>query len=170
MALKGDRVEFLTDISFNMNEVAERGGVATISTVGSGAAMDQSQALVTYVADPSGKIPVGILLCDMVNIDQTRQHINWHKDEVQKGGKVVLLRQGWCVTDMVDPGDTPVAGSPAYVGPSGYISITGGFGTSGSGTGASLYGAKIGEFLSTKDEDGYAKLAVNVPTSTTTDF
>ena len=167
MALKGDRYEAITDISFNMNEVAERGGVATISTAGSGAALDQSAALVTYAAVPSGAQPVGVLMCDMVNVDQTRQHINWHKDEMQKGSKVRLLMEGFCVTNYIDPGVTPAAGDPAYVGPSGYIRNTGGVGTTDrggalSGTGASMYGGLIGRFLSTKDEDGYAKVYVKL--------
>lgn len=173
MALKGNRYLGDTDISFNMNEVAERGGVACISTVGSGVALDQSSALVTYVAGPSGKRPAGLLLNDMVNIDQTRQHINWHRDEMQKGGKVTLLRRGWVVTDMIDPGITPTANDLAYVGPSGYIRNTGGFGTTDnvgsiSGTGAPLHGALIGEFLSTKDEDGYAKVYVDLPSPEST--
>ena len=83
MALKGDRYELETTIDFFMNEVAERGGVATLSTAGSGAALDQSAALVSYATNQSGIAPIGILLNDMVNIDQTRQHINFHKNEVQ---------------------------------------------------------------------------------------
>lgn len=93
MALKSDRSVLDTDISFFMNEAATRGGVASVSTGGSGAAMDQGEALVTYAALPSGAVPVGLLLNDMVNIDLTRQHLNQHKDEVQKGGKVTLLRK-----------------------------------------------------------------------------
>ena len=173
MALKGDRYEAMTDISFNMNEVAVRGGVACISTVGSGAAMDQSAALCTYGAIASGLQPLGILMNDMVNIDQTRQHINWYKDEMQQGSKVRLLQKGYVVTNMIDPGVTITAGDPAYVGPSGYIRNTGGFGsvngagTAISGTGAPSYGALIGRFLSLKDEDGYAKVAVDVPSIST---
>ena len=70
-----------------MNEVAERGGVVSLSTAGSGASLDNGNAVVTYAADPSGKVPLGLLINDMVNIDLTRQHLNQHKDEVQKGGK-----------------------------------------------------------------------------------
>ena len=100
MALKADRHELQTDISFFMDEVASRGGIACLSTGGSGAALDQSAALVTYsAAAASGTIPVGLLLNEMVNIDLTRQHINFHKDEVQKGGKVLLLRRGTVVTN-----------------------------------------------------------------------
>jgi len=88
MALKSDRSTLDVDISFFMNEAATRGGIASQSTGGSGAAMDQGEALVTYAALPSGKVPVGLLLNDMVNIDLTRQHLNQHKDEVQKGERL----------------------------------------------------------------------------------
>ena len=160
MALKGDRYELDTDISFFMNEVAERGGIATLSTAGSGAALDQSAALVTYVAAQSGAVPVGILLNDMVNIDQTRQHINFHKNEMQKGGKVTLLKKGWVVTNYIDPGDTIAAGNVAFVGPSGYITNSQTVGQAGSDASA---GAVIGQFESITDEDGYAKVSVNLP-------
>ena len=86
MALKGNRVETISEISFFMNEVAERGGIVCMSTAGSGAALDQSAALVIYAAAPTSGSPkaMGMLMNDMVDIDQTRQHINWHKDEMQQ--------------------------------------------------------------------------------------
>ena len=46
MALKADRNELDVDISYFMNETAEKGQIVCISTVGSGAAMDQAGALV----------------------------------------------------------------------------------------------------------------------------
>jgi len=167
MALKGDRHEFETTIDFFCNDIAaERGGVATLSTAGSGAALDQSAALVTYNPTQSGQVPIGVLLNDMVNIDQTRQHINFHKNEVQRGGKVTLLRKGWITTNMIDPGDTgdnaPGVGSRAYVGPSGYISTKQSVPANGYEAG-SQRGMAIGEFGSLKDEDGYAKIYVNLP-------
>ena len=122
MALKSDRSVLDTDISFFMNEAATRGGIASVSTGGSGAAMDQGEALVTYAAVPSGKVPVGLLLNDMVNIDLTRQHLNQHKDEVQKGGKVTLLRKGYVVTDNIQ--GSPSAGDPAYVAHSGNLAAS----------------------------------------------
>tara|TARA_R110000824_G_scaffold16317_4_gene67801 strand:+ start:3581 stop:4096 length:516 start_codon:yes stop_codon:yes gene_type:complete len=161
MALKGDRYEFETTTDFFLNEVATRGGVVTLSTAGSGSALDQSAALVTYAAAQSGVTPIGLLLNDMVNIDQTRQHINFHKDEMQKGGKVTLLRKGWVVTNLIDPGVTITAGDVAYVGPSGYLTNT---------NHAPLYnrqnrtaGKVVGQFDSLKDEDGYAKVSINLP-------
>jgi len=151
MALKPDRYEKDTDISFFMNEVAERGGVASLVTGGSGAAMDQSQALVSYAAAPSGKAPMGVLLNDMVNIDLTRQHLNQYKNEVQRGSKVTLLLQGYVVTNNIL--GTPTAGANAFVAHSGNFSPTDVIGGS----------PVVGMFMSSKDQDGYAKVAVNLP-------
>lgn len=150
MALKPHRIETLTDISFFMNTTAERGGIASVVTAGSGQSLDDALAVVGYVATVSGAKPIGVLLNDVVNLDLTRQHINWHKDEMQVGGKVTLLRQGQVTTNSLLPGTTPTAGTPAYVGASGLI------GTS------STNAVQIGSFLSSKDADGYAKLSVNI--------
>jgi len=88
MALKADRYELQTDISFFYNAgVATRGGVVCHDTAGSGAAMDQGVNLVKYAAATSATVPVGVLLNDVVNKDLTRTHLNQYKDEVQKGGK-----------------------------------------------------------------------------------
>ena len=149
MALKPDRVELLTDISFFMNTTATRGGVVSASSAGSGVAMDDANAVVAYAANPSGAKPIGLLLNDVVDIDLTRQHINWHKDEVQKGGKVTVLRQGQVTTNLV--AGSPTAGADAYVAASGYISTTQAAGA-----------VKVGQFLSAVDADGYAKVSVNL--------
>lgn len=151
MALKADRNEFQTDISYFMNEVAERGGIASLSGTGaSGAAMDNATNLVTYATAASGAKPVGVLLNDMVNIDLTRQHLNQYKNEVQKGSKVTLLRKGYVVTNRIH--GTPSAGDKAWVGPTGY------FGTSDPGD-----HKIVGEYMTKKDQDGYAKVEVNFP-------
>ena len=152
MALKPDRIELQTDVSFFMNSTATRGGVASVSpaSTGVGVAMDDANAVVVYAAVASGSKPVGVLLNDVVNLDLTRQHINWHKDEIQVGGKVTLLRQGQVTTNRLVAGVTPSAGVDAYVGASGLI------GTS------STNSVKIGQFLSGKDTDGYAKVSVNL--------
>lgn len=152
MALKSDRRELDTDISFFMDEVAEKGYVVCYSTAGSGAAMDDSNAVVTIPAHASGT-PVGILLNDMVNIDQTRQHINWHKDERQKGDKVTILKKGYVVTNAIS--GTPAGGDPAYVVASGLIGNA-----AGSGGGSTQI---IGRFKSSKDSDGYCTVDINLP-------
>lgn len=159
MALKTDRSVLDTDISFFMNEAATRGGVASVSTGGSGAAMDQGEALVTYAALPSGKVPVGLLLNDMVDIDLTRQHLNQHKDEVQKGGKVTLLRKGYVVTSSLE-GTSPSAGDPAYVAHSGNLAIEDLASDDGDADGSTRL---VGRFLSGVDQDGYAKVYIDLP-------
>lgn len=156
MALKGDYnfTENGTNLEFYMNEVGQRGGIVSFSTMGSGAALDQAVALATYAAVGSGKKPLGLLLCDMVNLDLTRQHLNQHKYEVQKGGKVEVLRRGWAVTNQVTSGVTLSAGDKAYLGNAGNITNV---------WVSDLVTPFVGQFLSGTDEDGYAKVEVNLP-------
>ena len=153
MALKTDRIHVDSQIDFFMNETAERGGIVCISTAGSGAAMDQAEQLASYVAAPSGEAPLGVLMCDMVNLDLTRQHENWHKEEVQQGGKVTIWPKCTVVTNRIYPGVTPTAGQTAYVAHSGLLHTS------------DVIGGNIvaGRFLSTKDEDSYCKVTVNLP-------
>lgn len=156
MALKGSRVIGQTevDIHYFMNVTGERGYVVVHNTTGSGEALDQAQQTVTVSANPSGKVPVGILLNDVVNLDLTRQMINRHKDEVQVGSKVAILRRGRVVTNAIEAAATPTAGEPAYLANSGLLSD-----------------AKVnvpnnpivGRWDSAKDEDGYAAVYINLP-------
>jgi hypothetical protein len=158
MALKSDRSTLQTDISFFMNEAATRGGVATLSAGGSGASMDNGTALVTYDATPSGAVSVGLLVNDMVDIDLTRQHLNQHKDEVQKGGKVTLLTKGWVVTNSLD--GTPAAGGLAFLGHSGNIATA----TYAAGMkGGQMSKHIVGRFTSAVDQNGYAKVFIDLP-------
>ena len=149
MGLLGDRYELDTDISFFMNETATRGVVVSVSTAGSGAAMDNGSALCTVKSNPSGAYPLGFLMNDMFNLDLTRQHLNYYKNEVQQGSKVTILRKGFVVTDQVT--GTPTAGSDAYLHSGGSVSST------------QMSGAvKVGQFLSTKNADGFAKVSINL--------
>ena len=157
MALKPDRVEHLTDLSFFMNETGDRGVIVTfdVSNGGaSGAAMDNSKAL---VRTPTGTVgadfqkPAGLLLNDVVNLDLTRQHINYHKDEVQKGSKVLLLKRGTVVTNCVS--GTPTAaniGASLYFNEDGFLTVS------------STSSTVVGRLLSIKDADGYAKVDIDV--------
>lgn len=156
MSLKGDRYEFKTDISYFMNEVATRGGVVSLLTVGSGAAMDQAAALVTYAASSTGVKPVGVLMGDVVNYDLTRQHINFHRDEVQLGGKVRILQEGYVVTNNII--GTPAVADIAVLTSSGNVMPVAG---TAAGTNLSLR-PYVGWFGSAKDEDGYAKFNVEL--------
>ena len=151
MALKSDRNEIQTDISFFMNETAERGIIVTALTQGSGAAMDDSSAAVSIPdAGVSALKPVGLLLNDVVDLDLTRQHINFAKDEMQQGGKVTLLRIGTVTTDQISGSIT--------MGEAAHFAIGG---TLCSAT-ASSQSIQVGRWLSKKDADGYAKVAINI--------
>jgi hypothetical protein len=150
MALKSDRVESYTDVSYFMNTTGERGGIVVHLTSGSGVALDQAEAVVLYPTGVvSGTKPAGLLLNDVVDLDLTRQHINWYRDEVQVGGKVTLLRQGQVVTNKVD-GGSPSAGTDAYYNSTGLLTTT------------STNSTKVGRFLSSKDSDGYVKVDINI--------
>jgi hypothetical protein len=150
MALKPDRYEHRTDISYFMNAVAERGIIVVHNTGGSGAAMDSANATVQIpTGGVNGTNPAGLLLNDVVNLDLTRQHINFHQDEVQIGGKVTLLREGWVVTNQLS--GTPTVGADAYYNLAGELSATSGYN-----------GVKVGKFLSVPDTDGYVKVEVHI--------
>lgn len=160
MALKGDRWELYTDMSFFANSVMERGGVVCYSTWGSGAALDQSAALVSYQGSTSGQTVAGLLLQDMVNLDLTRQHPNWYRDEVQIGGKVLCAKKGFWVTNMLTQGSAAIAvGDLAVLTSSGSIMNVP---QANSYNWNYAVNPKIGRFESTKDEDGYAKLQLDI--------
>ncbi len=151
MALKSDRVESYTDVSYFMNTVGERGGVVVHLTSGSGVGMDSSSSVVIYPTGVvSGTRPAGLLLNDVVDLDLTRQHINWYRDEVQVGGKVTLLRQGQVTTDLLHSGDAPVAGSDAYYDNAGKLTTT------------STNSVKVGRFLTSKDSENFVKVDINI--------
>lgn len=149
MALKPERYFVADDISFFMTSVAERGGFVTLSTGGSGAAMDQGVAVAAYAASQSGLTVLGCLMQDVVNKDLTQTHLNFYKDEVEVGSKVQMWTQGTVVTNMVYPGLTPAAGATAYMGPSGLLQTV---------NVNSVATPVVGKFLSSKDADGYVKV------------
>jgi len=159
MALKPDRVEHLTDISyFKSDATVERGIIVAHGTGGSGAAMDDALAKVATVSAYTDK-PAGLLLNDVVNINLTRQQYNAHKDEMQLGSKVTLLRRGTVVTDQIS--GTPVVGEQAYFGLDGKLVTRSQYpGTTGFNN--DPVGSQVGRFLSVKDSDGYVKVEINI--------
>ena len=152
MALKpGRKHTDGTDISYFMNEVAERGRVVvydTSSSSGLGEAMDDSDAIVKM---PTGTNlePAGVLMNDVVNLDLTRTHLNQHQDEVQIRGKVTILQNGYITTNCLKTGDSPKAGDPAHYDTSGEFTTT-------------TTSRRVGQFMSAPDSDGYAKIGINV--------
>lgn len=152
MALKAHRHALDYAVDYVMNSTAEPGGCLALKTGASGLALDSSKQEVEYAANPSGKKPVGILLSDVVNKDLTQTHLNFHKDEVQVGSKVSVLRKGWVVTNKLYPGVTPKAGDDAYMAHSGLFS------NANHGQ-----GPKVGVFKTGKDENGWATVEINLP-------
>lgn len=173
MALKPDYRCILDDISFFVDVTTSKGELLSLNTGGSGAALGDGNAVAyKYLQGgtglghasiatgiPDNLVPLGISFTDVVSYDLTKQPINWHKDEVNVGSKVRILRVGWCTTDRVYPGLTVTAGQPAFAGVSGYVSNvqTVIYGTNGANV------QRIGQFLSKPDANGFVKLAVNLP-------
>jgi len=155
MGLRARRRIIHDNNSYFCNQVATKGGVMCISTAGSGIAVDQSEAVVHYDSTPSGATPIGVLMEDVVNDDLTDKPQNYHKTQVQLGGKVTLTIKGEVTTDMLTSGITVSAGDSAYLHYQGRIT------NNQTDLGATL-SPRVGKFLSTKDEDGYAKVLVDL--------
>jgi hypothetical protein len=151
MALKGDRLVYSNKIEWFMDEVATRGGCVVVSTTGSGAALDQATNLCTYAPNSSGKLPLGILLDDMVSVDLTRYKLNQHRSEVQQGGKVSIMDRGWVLTNSIV--GTPTVGN-AYLSSSGNLTAT---------LNTLTETPLVGRFEDRPDEDGYVRVFVNLP-------
>lgn len=158
MALKPHRIEdpFAQDISFYMDEVAERGGIAVLLTAGSGdgwkTVMGDTRNVVTYAANPVGKKPIGVLMNDMVTVSPATGFTPNYglKDEMPVGAKCTLLKRGEVHTNKIL--GTPVGGDSAYAAASGAFTPT-------SASGLAL----VGMFLGNKDSDGYARVSINIP-------
>lgn len=154
MALKGHRHIVVDDVTYRLDSAAEMGVGLCYSVAGSGSAMDDG-AEVQLAADPSGLIFKGILINDVVDIDLSRYKLNEHKEEVIKGSKVTIMTQGWVVTNKVT--STPTAGDVAYLTANGVFTDT------VSATGGTAATPVAGRFESSLDENGFAKVSINVP-------
>lgn len=157
MALKGDRDIFRGTIDYSCLAIANRGLVACHSTGGSGVALGASAGNVDVFATASGKVPVGVLLQDVVSLDQTRYDLNQHKEQAPSGAPVWLATHAVLVTNEIIAGQTPTAGQTAYMSTGGQVTPT------MSTTGGIVATPKVGQFLSSKDADGYAKVLFQIP-------
>lgn len=162
MALKRDYdVLQYAEPSWYLNVAQTRGGILSMVTGGSGLAFENEGTAaapvptVNYVADSSGCKPVGLLLNDAVSIDTTKYHPNFQKDEFAIPGKPAIMRKGWVMTNNII--GTPTPNVPAYLSSSGNVTPT--LHTAG-GLSAT---PRVGTFLTSKDESGYAKVEVNLP-------
>lgn len=158
MALKGERVEIETDITRTLSSATERGVVVCVGTGGSGVALGDragTAALVASMATSSGSIPAGLLMNDVVSVDETRYHRNFHKDEHKTGERCRLLRKGRVTTNKVT--GTPADGGIAYVTDNGVLTPT------KHATGGVAVTPPVGRFAGKLDEDGYVTVDINLP-------
>lgn len=155
MALKKERVVIETDITHSCESVAERGVVLVYKTSGSGIALGDTAGEADLVSNPSGKVVFGVLLNDVVNVDETRYKMNFHKDETRVGDPCNVLRKGRVTTDKVT--GTPTVGATAYLTSNGTVTPT------LSSTGGLVATPKVGQFVSIKDESGFVTLDINLP-------
>lgn len=157
MALKGDRVVLETDITLTCATATARGFVLVHSTSGSGVAIGESAGGADLVAAPSGYKVAGLLMNDVVSVDETRYHRNFQKDETLINERCTLLRKGRVTTNALVAGQTPAVGGTAYLGADGKVTAT------KSTTGGLAATPPVGEFKSIKDENGYVCVEINLP-------
>lgn len=163
MALKGDReYNEITDITnfwlASQATAVEKGGVASVVTQGSGAALGVNITDDPNVVDyegtvASGTIPKGVLLQDVaLAMSTTRDFPNYEKgDEIRPGDKCTLVRHGWIVTDMIGSGETPAVGGIAYLGDDGEFY-----------TSQQNSGPTVGRFETTMDSNGFCRVFIDL--------
>lgn len=158
--LKPDRHIFLTDVNFVFNGTADSGTLLVYQQgtgSGNGVQDDKAGTVAIGPLSCSGNITagsgvVGLLVNPFVTFNPLL-HRNWYKVTQWPGEKATLLRQGWVNTNIVATGvPVPDCGVPAYLGPLGV--------PTGNPVGA---GQLIGEFQSRLDENGFCRLAINLP-------
>lgn len=163
MALKPDReYNEVTDITnfwvstttSGYATTGEKGGLASVVTAGSGAALGINYAddpnVVSYADSASGAIVKGVLLQDVnARMSTARDFPDYESLEIRPGDKCTLVSRGWLVTNIIS--GTPAVGGVAYLGPSGYFKTT-----------QDTSAPKVGRFETTKDANGYARVFVDV--------
>ncbi len=156
--LKPDRNILEYRNEFFMNSTGEEGFVLVSYTgagvAGSGAAMDNANMVVEVANAPSGRLPIGVLLNNVVNKDLTHQTLNPYKSEVQLGNKVAVGAKGVVVTNAIQGGTTTsiYPGQPAYLAGTGTLSSVPN----------PVQAPLVGRFLSRVDEQGFARVMIDL--------
>lgn len=134
----------------------EAGGIVVLDSVASGGYMDNAADSVKYADNPSGTTPVGILLGKVVDKDLTQMTLQRLASEYIVHGKVPVNRAGQYKTNMVYPGLTIAMNDKAYLGPSGLLQNT---------QVNAANNPYVGEFDTTKDQDGFVTVTLNLPSN-----
>lgn len=154
MALKSDRQINAVELGYFINETSAPGKILSVSTAGSGIAMDPAANVATAKANSSGAVPLGLLLQEVVNNDLTRVPNNWHKDQANVGDKVTLVRDGWLVTDQLTG---TISVGEAVLSSSGTLANK-----ATDGTHNEVANPTVGRFTSAVNEAGFAKVQINL--------
>lgn len=152
---RGARLEY--DISNIINEaVSEPGVIACFKTAnyGSGEALGQTAGQLEVPASSSGALPAGAVMVKVVDVDETLQIRNYHNDSMTVGDPVQICVRGVLTTNTIVGAPTP--GATAYLLSSGYI------GPTLNADGGLAATPKVGRFESQVDENGYAKVRIEL--------
>lgn len=137
MSLRANRYEEIVDIRHFLNEVAEIGSFVYTKEQKGSQPYDEATLI------PNADF-IGVLLCNVVNIDLCRYSLNYYSGDTQVGGRVSILTKGWIVMRLPGRCTYPIK-HPVYINPKGKLSLI-------------QWGRPIGRVMSTRDEDGFAKI------------
>lgn len=160
MAIKqeGDRMVY-DNIKFVLNTSGEAGIICVYKTATSGSSGNgESDLNEVLVPNPSasgsgtlsGLVAAGLLVNQVVSIDESRYQLNEHKNEVRVGSPVHLLKKGGLFTNQVS--GTPKLGDTAYVTYDGKVAPTATHPNTPS----------VGVFGGVKDANGYVMLYLDI--------
>lgn len=153
MALKPDNDILAYESRYYMNETASPGVIVCVgSTTASGSQMDHTNHVATVKANSDGASPIGMLIDEVVDVDQTRTPANWHKRQTVKGNKVSIVTKGWLTTDKTV---AATAGKRAVLASSGFI-------TNETVSGSVVIQPIVGRFRTSRDEAGFASVFIDL--------
>lgn len=163
MALKPDRGDSRnTEIRFACGTQAAAGEILIYQTAASGVYGPGSGTLtvggkptVIKQTNPSGTKPAGMVLHDVISIDESQTHRNYHKYVHKIGEPCEFSKEGWFSTNSYVGSPTP--GATAYLGASGLLCVT------PSAAGGLVANPVVGEFEGVPDEDGYVSVRLTLP-------
>lgn len=141
------------DITWYFDAAAEAGQFVVQKT-GGGPSLDDEDNVAEVAADPSGKVFVGVVLNDVVDIDTTRVNKSSARNESFLNEKAGVWRRGWLVTDQLKSGETPVNGDIAVLAENGEIMVV-------PASWDPDDNPKVGTFRSTPDANGFVKVDVS---------
>lgn len=132
--------------SFNdnyfMNYVAQKGTVLAFDK------RDNKNGWVSAKHWDGSGTPIGVLVTDVVNMDLTKNHLAFHADQVQLGGKIRIITQGKLLVRFGKGLRLPV-GQPMYVDPkTGFLTWK-------------ALSVQVGKLRRPQDADGHCLVEVN---------